>query len=231
MTTFSIVIVTANPPGLGLESNGSSIKIEGREAIVRTVELFLNRDNVKQIQAVFLPDDLEEAKRKHGGHFGFSGVKVVSGGPRPLDQCIAAAAKLDPAVTHVILHDAARPAVPYADIDALMEEAERHPAVSLVTPCRSTLVELDEGGSPMAFHPASQYMQMLMPQSFTREKFLEFTSSRKEPHASQFSILRGSPLNIRINNSADAPLARAMISMLPKPKAKPLSNPFEEAQW
>ena len=231
MATFSVVIVTANPSGMGNESGGSSIKIDGREAIVRSVELFLNRENIKQIQAVFLPDEVEEAKRKHGGHFGFSGVKVVSGGPRQIDQWVAAAAKVDPEATHVIVHDAARPAVPYSDIDALMDEAERHPAVALVAPCRSTLVELDEGGNPMAFHISSRYMQMLMPQVFSREKFLACAGLRQEPHASAFTILRGSPLNIRINSGADASLARAMISMLPKPKAKPLSNPFEEAQW
>ena len=231
MAVFSVLILTAPPPGLGSEAGGAHVKIDGREALLRSVELFLNRENVKQIQIVFLPDDVEEAKRKHGGHFGFSGVKVVSAGPRWIDQWVAGAAKLTPDATHVLIHDAARPAVAYSDIDALLEAAEHHPIVSLAAPCRATLVEVDEGGDPMAFHSPANFLQLLTPQSFTTAKFQEVATAKQEPHASQFTLLKSSPLNVRVNGGADANLVRTMIGMLPKPKAKPLSNPFEEAQW
>ena len=55
---------------------------------------------------------MEEVKRKFGGHLGFSGVKLVSGGPKWMDQIAAAAPTLLAEATHVIVHDAARPAVP-----------------------------------------------------------------------------------------------------------------------
>jgi hypothetical protein len=45
----------AAPPGQTTEAGGAFVKIEGREALLRSVELFLNRDNVKQIQIVFSP--------------------------------------------------------------------------------------------------------------------------------------------------------------------------------
>jgi 2-C-methyl-D-erythritol 4-phosphate cytidylyltransferase len=231
MAVFSVLLVTAPPPGMSGEGNGAFVKIDGREALLRSVELFLNRDNIKQVQIIFLPDDAEEAKRKHGGHFGFSGVKVAAAGPRWMDQWIAGAAKLDAEATHVIVHDAARPAVAYSDIDALMEEAEKHPVVSLAAPCRATLVEVDEGGGAMAFHSPANYMQLLTPQVFTKAKFLEITAAKQEPHASQYTLIKGSPLNIRVAGAGDASLVRSMIGMLPKPKAKPLSSPFEEAQW
>jgi 2-C-methyl-D-erythritol 4-phosphate cytidylyltransferase len=228
---FSVLLVTAAPPVTASEGSGSFIKIDGRETLLRSAELFLNRDNIKQIQIAFLPDDVEEAKRKHGGHFGFSGIKVVTAGPRWIDQWAAAAAKLSDEATHVIVHDAARPAVPAADIDALMVEAESRPAVALAASVRSTLVEIDEGGNPMAFHSPSQFMQLLTPQVYTVAKFKEVVASRQELHASQMTLLKGSPLNIRVTGASDAALAKTMIAMLPKPKAKPLTNPFEEAQW
>jgi 2-C-methyl-D-erythritol 4-phosphate cytidylyltransferase len=230
-TNFSVLLVTAAPPGAGGEGSGAFIKIDGRETLLRAAELFLNRENVKQIQMAFLPEDAEEAKRKHGGHFGFSGIKVVTAGPRWIDQWTAAAAKLSPEATHVIVHDAARPAVPSADIDALMVEAESHPVVALAAPVRAQLVEIDEGGNPMAFHSPSQYMQLLMPQVYTVAKFKEVVATRQELHASQITLLKGSPLNIRVTGAGDSGLAKSMINMLPKPKAKPLTNPFEEAQW
>jgi 2-C-methyl-D-erythritol 4-phosphate cytidylyltransferase len=231
MAVFSVLVVTAAPPGQASEAGGAYVKIDGREALLRSVELFLNRDNVKQVQMVFQPEDVEEAKRKHGGHFGFSGVKVVSGGPRWIDQLIAGAAKLLPEATHVIVHDAARPAVAYSDIDSLMEAAESKPVVSLTTPVRSPLVELDEGGEAAAFHPASRFVQLLTPQAFSKAKFMEMVTAKQEPHASQFTLIKGSPLNVRLAGPGDAALVRTMLNMLPKPKAKGLQNPFEEAQW
>ncbi len=60
MSTFSVLVLTAAPAGLAAEAGGAFVKIDGREAILRSVELFLNRDNVKQVQVVFLPDEAEE---------------------------------------------------------------------------------------------------------------------------------------------------------------------------
>src|SRR4051794_2745558 len=109
MAIFSVVLFTAAPPGQGAEASGPFVKIDGRESLIRAAELFLNRDNVKQISVVFDADDIEEAKRKHGGHFGFSGIKVITGGPKWIDQMAAANEKISPEATHVIIHDAARP--------------------------------------------------------------------------------------------------------------------------
>src|SRR5690242_1102590 len=134
---FSVVIVTAAPPGMAAEAGGAFVKIDGREVLLRAVEMFLNRDNVKQIQVVFNNDFLEEGKRKYGGHFGFSGVKVLGGGPRWIDQLAAAAQSIQSQATHVLVHDAARPAVSYLDIESIMSAAAKHPIVSLATPSRS----------------------------------------------------------------------------------------------
>src|SRR5580704_10552721 len=102
MAKFSIAILTAAPLGQAAEAGGAFVKIDGREALLRSVELFLNRDPIKQIQLIVLPEELEEAKRKYGPHLSFSGVKLVSGGPKWGDQITAAAQKLSPEVTHVI---------------------------------------------------------------------------------------------------------------------------------
>ena len=229
--TFSVLVLTAPPPTQSSEAGGPYVKIDGREALLRSVELFLNRDNVKQVQVVVVSDMLEEAKRKYGPHLSFAGVKLLSGGVKWLEQAKAAVEKIAPEATHVILHDAARPAVPFSDIDALMEAAAKHDAVVLAAPVRTTLVEVDEGGGPMAFHLAPHFMHLLTPQAYSKAKFVEMATSGKEIHPSQTTILKGSSLNVRIGGSGDAAMAKAMLNMLPKPKVKPLNSPFEEAQW
>ena len=75
-----------------------------------------------------------------------------------------------------------------------------------------------------------EFMQLLTPQVFTKEKFLQLAKSKQEPHASELFLLKGSPLNVRVT-SPDAGTVNALIKILPKPKVKPPSSPFEEAQW
>jgi 2-C-methyl-D-erythritol 4-phosphate cytidylyltransferase/2-C-methyl-D-erythritol 2,4-cyclodiphosphate synthase len=231
MAIFSVVVATAAPPGQAAEAGGAFVKIEGREALLRSVELFLNRENIKQIQLVVSPEEMDEAKRKYGAHLGFSGVKLVAGGSKWLDQAAAAGKGLIPEATHVVLHDAARPAVAFSDIDALLDEVTRHEAVVLTAPIRSPLVEVDEGGGAMAYHLPGSFVQLLTPQAFSKSKFMEMVNTGREIHPSQVTLLKGSPLNIRIGGSGDAGLAKVMLHMLPKPKMKAPSGPFEEAQW
>lgn len=231
MATFSVLILTVAPPGLTAEPGGPFTKIDGRESLLRAVEAFLNRDNVKQIQIVFTAEAIEEAKRKYAAHLSFSGVKIITAGPRWMDQLAAAKDKIAPEATHVIVHDAARCAVPYNDIDALMDAAEKHAAVALTCPLRAPLVEIDEGGNALAFQPASQYLHVVHPQVFSRARFEEMAASKQEPHASQYAIIKGSPLNLRLSAAGDAAVVKALIGLLPKPKAKGPATPFDEAQW
>jgi 2-C-methyl-D-erythritol 4-phosphate cytidylyltransferase len=229
--TFSVLVLTAPPPGQAIEAGGAFVKLDGRESLLRAVELFLNRENIKQIQLAFTADMLEEGKRKFGGHLSFSGVKVLSGGPKWIDQIAVAAEKISEESTHVVIHDAARPAVSYSDIDCILEAAEKHPAAALATPARTTMVELDEAGNPLAYQQPSRFMHLLTPQVFTKAKFLELAANKRELHASEVTLLKGSPLNVRVGGSGDAGLVGAMLKMLPKPKIRPPSSPFEEAQW
>jgi len=231
MTNFSVIILTAAPAGQAGEAGGAYVTIDGREALLRSVELFLNREPIKHIQLVVNPDDLEDAKARFGGHLSFAGVKLTAGGPKWFDQIVAEDAKTPADTTHVIVHDAARPAVPYSDIDNLMEAATKKPVVALVSPVRSTLVEVDEGGNAIGYALASQYVQLLTPQIFSREKFKALVTSKVETHASEVTMVKGSPLNIRISGSGDAALAKTMLGLLPKAKIKAPLSPFDEAQW
>jgi 2-C-methyl-D-erythritol 4-phosphate cytidylyltransferase len=231
MPTFCALLLTAPPPGMSADHAGPFVKIDGREALLRSVELFLNRENISQVLIAFDKGNEEEVKRKFTNHLGFSGVKVAWSSDRWIEQLAAGTERVGENITHVILHDAARPCVPFSDIDALLEAAEKHDAVALTAPVRAPLVELDEGGGAVARHLPTQFAQLLTPQVYSKAKFLEWAKSKQEIHPSQLTLLPGSPLNVRVGSGADASIAKAMMGMLPKPKMKALNNPFEEAQW
>ena len=65
----------------------------------------------------------------------------------------------------------------------------------------------------------------------TKARFEQMANAKQEPHASEWTVLRGSGLNVRVNNAGDASLVKAMINLLPKPKVRGPTSPFEEAQW
>jgi len=207
------------------------VKVDGRECLLRSVEMFLNRDNVKQIHVVVADDKIEEAKKKYGAHLSFSGVKLIAGGQQWMDQLAPAAERISADCSHVILHDAARPAVAYGDIDALMAESEKHPVAVLTTPIRAGLIETEESGKPLAFRAPQRFVQVVTPWILRKDKFAEMANNKRDPIAADVWLVRSSPLNIRVGAPADAALAKIMIAMLPKPKIKAPDNPFEEAQW
>src|SRR5262245_48296374 len=101
--TFSVLLLTAAPRGHGSEAGGAFVKIDGRESLLRATELFLNRDNVKQIQVVFVSDLMEEAKKKYGGHLSLFGVKLVPAGATWPEQIAAGAEKIAADVSHVLI--------------------------------------------------------------------------------------------------------------------------------
>ena len=101
----------------------------------------------------------------------------------------------------------------------------------LAAPVRAALVELDEGGGVVAMHSPRQFMQLQTPQIFSRKVIDQVVASGQEPHPSQLSIVKGSPLNVRLGAPGESGFAKAMIAMLPKAKIRAASSPFEEAQW
>lgn len=232
MADINVVLVTAPPFVPGADNAAALAKIDNREALLRSVELFLNRDEIKHVQLIVAIDLVEDVKRKHGGHLGFSGVRLASANAKFGEQVAKAAEGLSPECTHVLLHDAARPAVPYTDIDALLATASaKSPITCLSIPMRNGVVQLDEGGSPVGLETPSGFAQLVMPMLITKAKFLELAKGKREPHASELTLLKGSPLNVRLAGPGDAGMLKAMISMLPKPKIKGSASPFDEAQW
>ncbi|HQY89439.1 MAG TPA: hypothetical protein PK402_12375, partial [Tepidisphaeraceae bacterium] len=66
---------------------------------------------------------------------------------------------------------------------------------------------------------------------FKRKVFEEVIKSGLGAVHSRLHLLDASPLSMRVNSAGDASLAKAHINLLPKPKTKASTNPFEEAQW
>ncbi len=102
----------------------------GRAMLLRTVELFTKRDEVRSIVVAGPPDDLETFRERFGAPLSFHGVRIVEGGRTERWETVRnALAAVPPEATHVAVHDAARPGTSDELIGRIFEAARMHPAV------------------------------------------------------------------------------------------------------
>jgi len=117
----------------------------GRAVLLRTVELFTKRDDVRAIIVAAPPDSLDEFRDRHGATLAFHGVQIVAGGRIERWETVRnALAALPVEATHVAVHDAARPATPPEVIDRAFEAARKFDAVIPVLPIHATVKRLGD---------------------------------------------------------------------------------------
>ena len=84
----------------------------GRAVLLRTVEAFTKRDEVATIVVAGPPDDLEGFRSRFGPALGFNGARIVAGGSIERWETIRnALAELPDDLTHIAVHDGARPCI------------------------------------------------------------------------------------------------------------------------
>src|SRR4051812_16916724 len=105
--------------------------LDGRAVWLRTVEHFINRKDVAQCLIVVNPDDRELFLRKFQANIAFMNIKIAPGGRERFESVANALAMLVPEVDFVAIHDAVRPCVTDAMIDAVFAKAQQTGAALL----------------------------------------------------------------------------------------------------
>lgn len=231
---FAVILLTAPPPaarGAG-DGKGPFTKVDGRECLLRAAELFVNRPEIVQILTTFPTAEAEEARRRFGNHLAFSGVKIGEPADDWYAQLKALAGRLAEDVTHILVHDAARPAVAIPDLDDLLTAATEHPdaPAALSATLEQGLVEVDGQGKPIGYRPADAFALLLWPRLYPKALVAALCEGQ-EPPADRLRLVPGMALNVRCNGPSDARRVAAMIKLLPEPKREGPLSPFDEARW
>jgi 2-C-methyl-D-erythritol 4-phosphate cytidylyltransferase len=114
----------------------------GRPVLQRSVELFVHHPLVQQTIVAGPADgeDFAAFKLRHGDKLTMLGAKLIQGGLEHRHQTIKLAlAHLGPSISHIAVHDAARPACPADLIERLFDLAAHHHAVVPALPVADTL--------------------------------------------------------------------------------------------
>ncbi len=217
--------------------------LEGRAVWIRSVEPFLNRDDVCQLLLVIAAEDREEVTRRYRANLAFMGIRLVEGGAERHDSVAAALNELDDAVDFVAVHDAVRPCVTKELIDAVFAAAVEHGAAIPAIPVADTLKRVDESRKVVQETVSRVGIWCAQtPQAFRRDWLVEAYAQRPpgpdvtddaqlvERAGHPVVVVPGSPLNLKITTRQDLTLARAILQAMPKPKAKGPIHPFAEDQ-
>lgn len=139
------VIIPAAGQSTRFGSDKLGQDLGGRPLLLRTVELFTRRDEVRCIVVAAPPNALEEFRSRYGAQLGFHGVRIVAGGATDRWESVRnALAAIDESCTHIAVHDAARPAASEGLLARVFDAARVAPAVIPGDPISATLKRITE---------------------------------------------------------------------------------------
>ena len=245
MSRFCVIIPAAGKAErFGGPQKKTFAKLDGRAIFLRSLEPFLQRDDVCQTILAVAPEDMEQVKSSYAANLGFMGVKLVEGGERRCDT-VAAALKIVPEEADFIaVHDAARPCVRTDSIDAVFAEAQKTGAAILAVPFTGTIKRASDARVIEETVPRDGLYEAQTPQVFRKAILMDAYASLVDADLQEItddariverfghpvSIVISDPTNLKITTKSDITLANAILKSRPK-KPVPKFGAFEEAQW
>lgn len=210
---------------LGAELPKQYVEVAGKPLLAWTLERLCSHPRIDGVVLVLAADDhvgpamaAKCAKPVHCAVGGAERSDSVLAGLHALPHEVSASA-------FVLVHDAARPCVRHADIDALIKRGSEAGGGLLAAPMRDTLKRSDESGHALATEPRESRWRALTPQLFRRgELIAALESSRQagvvvsdEAMAMERAgfhplLVEGRDDNIKVTTPADLALAEFLLA-------------------
>jgi 2-C-methyl-D-erythritol 4-phosphate cytidylyltransferase len=246
MPQFAVILPAAGKSSRFREKEKKPFtNLDGRAVWLRTMEHFVTRKDVCQCIVVVAKGDQEMFRRRYGANLAFLNVQIADGGAERFESVGNALALLQPEAEFVAIHDAVRPCVTEALIDAVFAKAVHTGAALLAVPVSDTLKQVDAQHKVLATPPRQGLWLAQTPQVFRRDWIVAAHANRGkvgkdvtddaqliEAAGHPVHVVEGSPQNIKITTKADLLLAEAILKAQPKPKPDRPAHPFaEEEMW
>ena len=220
------------------------VKVAGRAAFLRSVELFSDRNDVKQILLAISPQEDELVKINWGPNLSFFGVKIYHGGDERFDTVARGLELISDDIDLVAVHDAARCCLTKEWLEEVLSTAAKTGAAMLASPIIGTVkkvsdnciietvdrTQLYEAQTPQVFSVD------LLKKAYANIENLDKTkisddSQLVEALGEKVAIVKTDSSNIKITYKNDIPIADAIIKSRSKPTRKGPTGPYNEAQW
>jgi 2-C-methyl-D-erythritol 4-phosphate cytidylyltransferase len=220
------------------------VDVAGRAVFLRSVELFANRDDVKQVLLGIPADEEELVGVKWGPNLKFFNVKIFIGGDERFDTVQKGLALVNDDIDIVAVHDACRCCVTEEIIESCIEAAIKTGAAIPACPVTATIKEvkdnvivktvdrvgLYEAQTPQVFKTS------LLKKAYNDLKNLDKSTISDDAQliealGEKVSIVETDSSNIKITQQGDIAIAEAILKSRPKKKPEGPAGPYIEAQW
>lgn len=244
MAKFSVIVPAAGKSERfgGMEKK-TFAKLDGRPIFLRSIEHFINRSDVCQTILAVAPEDVGAMKSQYGANIAFMGVKLLEGGAQRRDTVALALSQVSEDAEYVAIHDAARPCVTEAMINAVFAEAVKCGAAILASPITATIKRVGESMAIDETTSREGLYEAQTPQVFKKSILLD-AYKKLDPQIQDITddaqivelaghtvtVVISDSTNLKITTKADITLARAIIKSRPIKPVQRLGA-FEEAQW
>jgi 2-C-methyl-D-erythritol 4-phosphate cytidylyltransferase len=220
------------------------VDVAGRATFMRSVELFADRDDVKQILLAIAPEDEELVSVKWGPNLQFFNTKICFGGTERFDTVKNALELVKDDIDLIAIHDAVRCCITKKWTDEVIEAAAKTGAAILACPVTATIKEAKNNTIIKTVDRAGLY-EAQTPQVFKAELLKKAYDNLKNLDKSKISddsqliealgrkvsIVETDSSNIKITRQSDIAIAEAILKSRPKPRPKGPAGPYIEAQW
>jgi 2-C-methyl-D-erythritol 4-phosphate cytidylyltransferase len=220
------------------------VDVAGRAVFLRSVELFSDRDDVKQILLAIAAEDQELVNVKWGPNLKFFNVKIYTGGEQRFDTVAKGLQLVKDDIDLVAVHDAVRCCVTKEWIDLVIDAAGKTGAAILACPLVGTIKDVKDGTISKTIDRAG-LCEAQTPQVFKAELLRRAYDNLKnldknkisddsqliEALGEKVSIVETDSSNLKITRPGDIAIAEAIIKSRPKPRPEGPVGPYIEAQW
>ncbi len=218
------------------------IDLKGRPVWVRSLELFLSRDDVQQALIVLPPDEIDWFKEKFRANLAFMNVEIVAGGKERADSVQNALARVRSDIDFVAVHDAARPLIVKKWIADVFAAAIRDGAAIPASSISSTVKKADRDRKIVETIPRENLWAAQTPQVARRDWLLDAFGKRGHLAATdeaqllenagrKVTIVECSPMNLKITTQEDFKMAEALVDALPREKTLGQLHPFADEKF
>lgn len=146
MKTIAVIVAGGGGQRFGGDVPKQYRLIAGRPLLSWTIDRFEKAVGIDQIVIVAAEDYLLHVNNSIVEPFGFKKVfKIAPGGETRAESVLKGILALPLSTSFVAIHDAARPLVKSADIDNVIEVAQKHRAAILGRPMADTVKRVREG--------------------------------------------------------------------------------------
>ncbi len=234
--------------GAGIRFGGKRKKafvdVAGRAVFMRSVEIFADRDDVKQILLGISPEDEELVNIKWGPNLKFFNTTIFLGGEERFDTVNKGLELVKDDIGLIAVHDACRCCVTAELIHKVIAAAAEKGAAIPACPVTATIKEVRDNTIIRTVDRENLY-EAQTPQVVAVELLKKAYENLKDLDQSRISddaqlvealgdkvtIVEADSSNIKITRQSDIAIAEAILKSRPKLMPKGPIGPYIEAQW